>query len=103
MSLIPFGNGNSSYHNRKQASKPRTRRRGNEAIDMLARRFGYFPRTFVWRGHEFHVEAVERCWTTGTRRNGGRMQRHYFQVRCAEGRFDLFQDLTHNTWHIAHS
>ena len=78
-----------------------TLRRRPEAIDMRARRFGYFPRTFVWRGHEYQVEAVERCWTTGTRRSGGRMERHHFQVRCAEGTFNLFQDLNHNTWHIA--
>jgi hypothetical protein len=29
------------------------------------------------------------------------MDRHYFQVRCAEGTFNVYQDLTHNTWHIA--
>lgn len=94
MSLMPFGN-------RKTATKSNIRRGSTEAIDMRARRFGYFPRTFVWRGREYSVEAVERCWTTGSRRNGGRMDRHYFQVRCAEGTFDLFQDLIHNTWHIA--
>ena len=94
MSLMPFGN-------RKTATKSNIRRGGAEAIDMRARRFGYFPRTFVWRGREYSVEAVERCWTTGSRRNGGHMDRHYFQVRCAEGTFDLFQDLIHNTWHIA--
>ena len=94
MSLMPFGN-------RKTATKSYIRRGSAEAIDMRSRRFGYFPRTFVWRGREYSVEAVERCWTTGSRRNGGRMDRHYFQVRCAEGTFDLFQDLVHNTWHIA--
>ena len=94
MSLTLFGE-------RKTNSNTLVKRRGVEAIDMRARRFGYFPRTFVWRGREFSVEAVERCWTTGSRRNGGRTERHYFQVRCAEGTFDLFQDLIHNTWHIA--
>lgn len=69
-----------------------------EAIDMRSRRFGYFPRTFVWRGHEYQVEAVERCWTAGTR--AGQMQKHYFRVRCAEGQFNLYQNLQHNTWHI---
>ncbi len=94
MSLMLFGN-------RKQVTRTLSRRRGGEAIDMRSRRFGYFPRVFVWRGHEFNVEAVERCWTTGSRREGGRMERHYFQVRCAEGTFNLYQDLRHNTWHIA--
>ena len=73
-------------------------RSGDEAIEMRSRRVGYFPRTFVWRGHEYTVEAVERCQTTGDR--AGQSQRHHFQVRCAEGRFNLYQDLTHNTWHI---
>jgi hypothetical protein len=47
------------------------------------------------------VEAVERCWTTASRRNGGQLDRHYFQVRCAEGTYNIYQDLRHNTWHIA--
>ena len=94
MSLILFGS-------RKRYDKSASRPRRSEAIDMRSRRFGYFPRAFVWRGHEYHVEAVERCWTTSTRRNGGQVQRHYFQVRCAEGKFDLYQDVMHNTWHIA--
>jgi hypothetical protein len=99
MSLSLFGD-------RKSTMKPALRRRGatrrgTEAIEMRARRFGYFPRTFVWQGREFQVEAVERCWTMASRRNGGKMDRHYFQVRCAEGTFNVYQDLTHNTWHIA--
>ena len=94
MSLMLFGN-------HKSIRKSTAVRRGHEAIEMRARRFGYFPRMFVWRGHEYSVEAVERCWTTGTRGNGGRMQRHYFHVRCLEGKFDLYQDLIHNTWHMA--
>jgi hypothetical protein len=44
---------------------------------------------------------VERCWTTTSRRNGGQLDRHYFQVRCAEGTYNVYQDLRHNTWHIA--
>lgn len=77
---------------------PHVTRPKAEAIDMRARRFGYFPRTFLWRGHEYQVEAVQRCWTTGTRR--AKMNRHYFLVRCADGEYTLYQDLTHNTWHV---
>ena len=94
MSLSLFGD-------RRASVKPVVKRRGVEAIDMRSRRFGYFPRVFVWRGREFQVEAVERCWTTVSRRNGGQMDRHYFQVRCAEGTYNIYQDLRHNTWHIA--
>ena len=93
MSLSLFGD-------RKSTVKPVLKRRGIEAIDMRARRFGYFPRTFVWQGREFQVETVERCWTAASRRNSGKIDRHYFQVRCAEGTFNVYQDLTHNTWHI---
>lgn len=74
-----------------------TKTKKAEAIDMRSRRSGYFPRTFVWRGREFQVEEVERCWTTG---NGKKMDCHYFQVRCAEGTYSIYQDLRHNTWHI---
>jgi len=93
MGMIVFGN---------RATRPGVRRpRRVEAIEMQAKRFGYFPRTFLWRGRRYDVHAVERCWTTGTRQWGGRVQRHYFRVRCVEGDFDLFQDLRHNTWHVA--
>ena len=65
MSLSLFGE-------RKATVKPGLKRRGTEAIEMRARRFGYFPRTFVWQGREFQVEAVERCWTAASRRNSGK-------------------------------
>jgi len=69
-----------------------------EAIDMRARRFGYFPRTFVWRGVERQVESVKHCWPTNARI--AKMNRHYFKVVCADGEYTLFQDLRHKTWHI---
>ncbi len=93
MSLILFG------HHQPYAKAPKPR--SGETIHLQAKRFGFFPRTFVWRGHEYHVETVERCWITGGRRSGGQLQRHYFQVRCPEGVFDLYQVIAHNTWHIA--
>ena len=71
-------------------------RRKPQAIDMRSRRFGYFPRTFVWRGHEYQVESVVRCWTTTVRK----CSKHHFEVKCAEGKFHLYQDLQYNTWHI---
>ncbi len=98
MSLSLFGDRKSTV--KSELKRRSATRRGTEAIDMRSRRFGYFPRTFVWRGREYQVEAVERCWTTASRRNRGQMDRHYFQVRCAEGTFDVYQDITHNTWHI---
>jgi hypothetical protein len=79
----------------------RTRRpsiRG-QSIRMEAKRFGYFPQTFVWRGKRYDVHAVERCWTI-SRRWMWDVERHCFRVRCAEGTFELYQDVKRNTWHV---
>lgn len=70
-----------------------------QVIDMRSRRFGYFPLTFVWRRREYHVEEVMRCWTTASK-SSGKIDRHYFDVRCAEGMYSIYQDLQHNTWYI---
>lgn len=88
---------------RPTTNKKKTTRRSRrvEAIDMRSKRFGYFPRLFVWRGHRYNVQTVERCWTTSKRKWGNRVQHHHFRVRCSEGMFELFQNLTHNTWHMA--
>ena len=82
---------------RKRGSKKR-RRTGSESIEMRERRHGYFPKVFVWRGHRYNVHAVERCWTIA--RQGGRVDRHCFRVRCREGTFELYQNVRHNTWHM---
>lgn len=86
---------------RTRQAKPRRRR--IEAIDMQAKRFGYFPRAFMWRGKRYEVcdNGVERIWTTGSRAWGSYAQRHYFRVVCVEGTFELFQDITHNLWYMA--
>ena len=91
----------------KRGGKKR-RRRGPEPIDMRERRHGYFPKTFVWRGHKYHVHAVERCWTISRRGRDGRVEQHRFRVRCSfgpaqsrrEGTFEVYQNVRHNTWHI---
>lgn len=73
----------------------------SEPIQMEAKRFGYFPQTFVWHGRRYEVRTVERCWTVshpGVRK----VERHCFRVRCAEGTFDLSQDARHNTWRVNH-
>ncbi len=67
-----------------------------DAIQMLQRRFGYFPKTFTWNGQTVHVEHVLRCWTqTGNRLHGSRL---VFRVQCASGTFDLTQDVQADTW-----
>ena len=81
-----------------------------EPIEMLERRHGYFPKTFIWRGQQYDVYAVERCWATlqwgWTRREKG--GKHRFRVRCSfdsaqdrhEGTFEVYQDIHHNAWHL---
>jgi hypothetical protein len=71
-----------------------------EAIEMLARRHGYFPLAFRWRGQRFKVEAVERCWTVVHRSRRDRVERRFFRVRCVAGSFELYQDLVDGTWHL---
>jgi hypothetical protein len=70
----------------------------DEAIDMIQRRFGYFPRLFSWRGRCYEVDSVDRCWDV--QRRGKRPPRRFFQVQAADGVFELYRDLEAGTWHI---
>lgn len=94
MSVTLFGKPRSRTH-----SHARQRRARGENIRMTSKRFGYFPQSFVWRGQEYDVDAVERCWTI-SQRWLWEVSRHCFRVRCAEGRFELYQDVKKNTWHV---
>lgn len=69
--------------------------RRQEAVEIREKRFGYFPKAFRWRGKQYTVEAVERCW------NVSRCAPHLcFRVRCADGVFDLYQNVRDNTWRL---
>ena len=84
-------------------------------IEMRQRRFNYFPLSFQWQGRTFHVQSVERSWS----KMGGpifarRARRLCFRVRTVAlagngipawqtGRFDIYQDLVANTWHLERS
>lgn len=70
----------------------------DEAVEMVQRRFRYFPRVFRWRGQRFEVEAVQRAWTVSRRGWQRHTGRHFFQVRCAEGDFELFQEVKTGIW-----
>ena len=61
-----------------------------QPIVVLQRRFGHFPKSFVWNGETIHVEHIVRCWT-----QTGRL---IFRVECALGVFDLTQNVHTNTW-----
>ncbi len=74
---------------------PRSSRRREQTVEIQEKRFGYFPKAFRWHGKRYDVQAVERCWTIA--RSAPRL---CFRVRCAEGTFDLFQDIRADTWHL---
>lgn len=72
----------------------------DDRVEMVRRRFRYFPDLFRWQGRSHRVQSVHRCWTVvrpGWRR---RTERHYFEVECAEGDFELYQDVRDGTWHL---
>ncbi len=88
-----------------EARRPRSGRelkerqgKGPEPVQMRRRQHGYFPQVFCWRGKEYRVDAVERCWTISRQRLGNRVEGHCFRVRCPEGTFELFQDARAGSW-----
>lgn len=91
-SLPRVGVGTRSH--RIGASTPRRER--NDAVEILEKRFGYFPHEFRWRGHTHQVQAVERTWT-----RMGRAAQLCFRVRCQEGVFDLMQNAKTNIWSLS--
>ncbi len=67
-----------------------------EAITMKERHCGCFPAVFQWRGRDYRVQTVERCWTVAAR-DGTRFR---FRARCAEGTFSLSYHLTSDCWYV---
>lgn len=70
----------------------------DEAIEMMRRRFGYFPQFFLWRGRVYEVDSVDRCWEIGRRRD--RPARRCFRVEVGGATLDLYRDLEAGTWHL---
>jgi hypothetical protein len=77
--------------------RPLLQHRRKDPIHMVSRRHNYFPRRFLWRGTHYDVHSVERAWTE-MKRSGGQ---HFFRVRCSEGTFDIYQDISLNAWYLA--
>ena len=73
------------------------RGRRKEPIRLLSRRHNYFPKRFMWRGHKYNIHSVEEAWTEMKRKGAW----HFFRVRCREGTFDIYQDLSLNAWYLA--
>jgi len=77
-------------------------RRRDEAIDVREKRFNYFPQRFVWHGKSYGVQKVERCWTVSGPTRDRPVRHLFFRVRCQDDRrYDIYQDLSANTWHIS--
>lgn len=74
--------------------------RYDESVELLQKRFQYFPQAFRWRGGHYIVDSIERCWTVSRRGWKRRVARHYFRLCCPEGIFELYHDLAANTWHL---
>jgi hypothetical protein len=98
------------YNQEKRSWSLRLRHliKGDDVIDMLERRHGYFPKVFAWRGRRYDVYAVERCWTIARRGLRGEIERHCFRVRARlrsasprpDETFEIYQDLRNKTWHM---
>lgn len=75
-------------------------RKLNEPVVVPAKRFGFFPQVFVWRGQRLDVSAVESCRTEVRDDWRGRVERHRFRVRTADAVFELTQDPAQDTWKV---
>ena len=65
---------------------------------QVERRFEYLPHTFCWRGKRYEIDEVERTWTVADQVWRRHVQRRFYNVRCREGVFEIFQDLKTGTW-----
>ncbi len=73
--------------------------RNVEPVELCARRFGYQPSLFRWRGALHRVARIERVWEQAAQRR--QAARRYFTVRCNDAQcYTLFQDLQIGTWHL---
>lgn len=73
--------------------------RRSEAVQVLEKRLGYFPKRFRWHGRHFTVLRVERVWCTA-RVWPSPVERRHFSVWTAEGAFVLYHDLSHDVWAV---
>lgn len=72
-----------------------------ESVELLEKRFNFFPSLLRWHGRPMQVERVDTCrvqrggWLTPWRR----LLR--FRVRTGEGSFDLLHDPRRDAWRMA--
>jgi hypothetical protein len=70
-----------------------------DAVHILERRFGYFPKRFRWRGRQFDVIGVPRVWCAARRWPRPAQERRY-ELLTTEGRFELAHDLLRDAWTV---
>jgi hypothetical protein len=70
----------------------------NENIQVLERKFGYFPVKFRWAEQVVEIDAVEQCRTEI--RGHSRKTRYHFKVRCGSVQYWLSEDTESSTWSI---
>ena len=68
-----------------------------ESVEILQKRFGYYPQRFLWRGRSFEVVQVLRVWCTERGWLRPAQWRRY-ALLTAEGNFELCHDLQRNLW-----
>lgn len=71
----------------------------DEALEMLELRCQYLPHCVRWKGRRLWVETIVASWVRkqSWHRRGAR---RFFQVRCAEGDLELYQDLRTGAWFL---
>lgn len=67
-----------------------------EAIEMIERRFSWFPLKFSWRGRIYEVDAVNECKTVTNRWDQCGM--HHYWVRSGDQLFHLCEVLPRSQW-----
>ena len=72
----------------------------NEPVVVPAKRFGFFPQVFVWRGQRLDVSAVEACETEMRRDWRGRVECHRFRVRTESAVFELTHEPERDKWQL---
>ncbi len=79
-------------------TKPLPRQPRLQTVVVKSKRFGHFPKSFMWRGKLHQVEAVERCWTV--KRDRDKTSLYCFRVRTPSGTYILQQDLLKQKWYL---
>jgi hypothetical protein len=74
--------------------------RYREPVEMIRRRYGYFPEVFRWRGRRFTLDTVEDSWLAPHRPWQRTPARRFFRASGGDGEFELYQDLRAGTWHL---